>query len=139
MVERVCSRCQHGNPLENQFCGRCGNALVRMLPTSQAAQPTRALVPQGYQLPVTMKQVGQGLAIGLATLAAEAGMAWLRSRIDRVGSAPTTPTPTTTALVQPSQTPDTTTVVSQRVLEVWEHGELIRRVVERSAWRRQRE
>lgn len=136
MVERVCSRCQHGNPLDNQFCGRCGNALVRLLP-SQATQSTHALVPN--QLPITMRQVGQGLAIGLATLAAEAGMAWLRSRIDRVGTTPTTPAPTTTALVQPIQAPDTTTVVSQRVLEVWEHGELIRRVVERSAWRRQRE
>lgn len=134
MVERVCPRCQHGNPLDDQFCGRCGSSLIRLLPVPQGQQ---TLTVAGKQLPLTVAQLGKGLALGLAALAAEAGMAWLRSRVERTaGAAPTTTALTRSIGPQPPATGDITMIVSQRVLEVWEHGELTRKVVERSAWRK---
>lgn len=142
MVERVCPRCQYGNPLENQHCGQCGSVLVRLLPASRNEQ---ALSVAGVQLPVSLRQVSQGLALGLAAVAAEAGMAWLRSRAARIGSAPPAATQLSTTLatrpqpgVEPSALGEITTIVSQRVLEVWENGELTRKVIERAAWRKTR-
>jgi hypothetical protein len=140
MVERVCPRCQHGNPLENQHCGQCGAVLVRLLP---AGRDEQALSVAGVQLPVSLRQVSQGLAIGLAAIAAEAGMAWLRSRAARIGSVPPAITQAPASLakrpqpgVEPSALGEITTIVSQRILEVWENGELTRKVIERSAWRK---
>jgi len=140
MVERVCPRCQFGNPLENQHCGQCGAVLVRHLP---APRDSQALSVAGHQLPVSLRQVGTGLAIGLAAIAAEAGMAWLRGRVERVGAAAVPPKTTQLAVRpqatgEPSVVGEITTIVSQRVLEVWENGELTRKVIERAAWRKTR-
>jgi hypothetical protein len=60
-----------------------------------------------------------------------------------MGSAPTaapittvtTPTITTPAVSAPISV--TTTIISQRVVEIWERGELVRQVVERHVWRRE--
>ena len=74
-----CQRCRHGNPLENRFCGACGapltcsGQLVRR-PEGVPRAAGRAL------LPAELKPVGRALAVGLATLAARAGLAWLRRR-----------------------------------------------------------
>jgi hypothetical protein len=97
----------------------------------------------GHQLPVSLRQVGTGLAIGLAAIAAEAGMAWLRGRVERVGAAAVPPKTTQLAVRpqatgEPSVVGEITTIVSQRVLEVWENGELTRKVIERAAWRKTR-
>ena len=72
-----CPQCRHGNPPENRFCGACGaplgsgGQLVRRTEDSSATA-RRAL------LPAELKPVGRALAVGLATLAAEAGLAWVR-------------------------------------------------------------
>lgn len=136
MVERICPQCQHGNPPENQFCGHCGNALSRLLPVPVNEQ---ALMIAGHQLPVTLRQVGQTVAISLVALAAEAGLSWLRGRIERgTASVLTNQLAPTSKAVQPAQPAgNITMIVSQRVLEIWEHGELTRKIVERSAWRRE--
>lgn len=139
MVERICPACQHGNPLDNHFCGQCGHALEQHLP---AVRQPAALVIGGVALPVPWKQVSKTVAIGLATLAAEAGLAWLRRKAERV-SLPAAPAAAPTRAlvpVRPAQpASDAVTIVSQRVLEVWEQGDLTRRVVERSFWRKERE
>ena len=76
-----CPQCRRGNPPENRFCGACGAALesggqlVRRMEDSPATA-RRAL------LPAELKPVGRALAVGLATLAAEAGLAWLRRRAE---------------------------------------------------------
>ena len=92
----------------------------------------------GAALPVPWKQVSKTVAIGLATLAAEAGLAWLRRKAEHVSVPAASPTqalvPTRTA--QPAD--DAVTIVSQRVLEVWEQGDLTRKVVERTFWRKER-
>ncbi|NJL06471.1 MAG: zinc ribbon domain-containing protein [Chloroflexaceae bacterium] len=144
MVERICSQCQHGNPIENRYCGRCGAALAqpRALPDPAS---THALAPAAPQLPAEIRQIGATLAVGLAALAAEAGMAWLRRRVERIG----TPAPPShhallrTAPIQatPPQTllpPGAETIMRQQVIEIWEEGSLKRQIVERAIWQRTR-
>ncbi len=76
-----CPQCRHGNSPENRFCGACGAALesgeqlVRRTEDSPN-KTSRAL------LPAELKPVGRALAVSLATLAAEAGLAWLRRRAE---------------------------------------------------------
>jgi hypothetical protein len=86
------------------------------------------------------------VALSLATLAAEAGLAWLRRRVERLNSdtPATTPPPTSTQLVWPTapgaEPPAPTsrvTIWSQRVIQTWENGNLTRQTVERSVWRRE--
>lgn len=145
MIERVCPQCQHGNPLENRFCGGCGASLERdeLVPRSEAGLPmiSRAM-------PAELKRVSQTVAISLAALAAEAGLAWLRRRVERINTPhqsvtpqqipvvqatkPTHPVPTTHAPMQ-----SIVTIFSQRVVEVWDRDGIVRQTVERSVWRRE--
>jgi hypothetical protein len=142
MVERLCPQCQHGNPLENRFCGNCGTTLEQR----HAPQHETRLAPTSPALPVQAQQVGKAVALSLATLAAEAGLAWLRRRVERLNSdtpATTTP-PARTQIVRPAApsaepTAPTSrvTIWSQRVIQTWENGTLTRQTVERSIWRRE--
>lgn len=139
MVERICPACQHGNPMENRFCGACGAALER---NELARRAPAALVVAGQSIPLAqVRQVGKAVAISLAALAAEAGIAYLKRRVERVG------VPTTALAVRPAQTSALTpqaaeqagkvvTIVSQRVVEVWEQGSLARQIVEKHVWKK---
>ncbi|HMP41667.1 MAG TPA: zinc ribbon domain-containing protein [Roseiflexaceae bacterium] len=135
MVERVCPNCQHGNPLDDQYCGKCGTALQRLLP---APRSETGLTIAGRQLPVTWQQLGRTVALGVVAVAAEAGLAWLRRRAAQ---------PTTALTVMPrsdapvgeslSGNPSSViTIISQRVVEVIESGSGTRQVSERSFWRK---
>ena len=77
MVERICPQCQHGNPIENRYCGRCGAALAQPHALPDTAS-THALAPAVPQLPAEIRKIGATLAVGLAALAAEAGRAQKR-------------------------------------------------------------
>ncbi len=144
MVERICPQCQHGNALDNRFCGHCGASLDR-----NQIQPREetSLVLAGRQLPVQqLKQVGQAVAVSLVALAAEAGLAWLRRRVEQInmpsqaGSQPSTalvPSNRPTHQPAPPSTTNTVTIMSQRIVEVWEQGNLTRQTIERSFWRRE--
>src|SRR5262245_37556544 len=79
MVERICPSCQHGNPMDDRFCGKCGAPLERQLPVHR---PDARLTIAGRDLPVTWKQFSRTVALSVAALAAEAGLAWLRRRMD---------------------------------------------------------
>ncbi len=159
MVERICSQCQHGNPIDNRFCGRCGHTLdTPRLPEASSNTGSTALMRTMPQLPAEMRQLGTSLAIGLAALAAEAGMAWLRRRVERIGMIPAPTAPTTHTLVhapranqpirtvqpvQPAQTPPllptgAETIMRQQVVEIWEEGSLKRQIIERAIWQRHR-
>jgi hypothetical protein len=144
MVERICSSCQHGNPLDDRFCGKCGAPLERQLPMRR---DDAYLTVAGRNLPVTWKQLSRTVALSVAALAAEAGLSWLRRRIE-TGAAPASSAPAkpssrpkpaaeTTALVGPVG--NVVTIVSQRVVEIWDGGDGSRRVVERTFWRRTEE
>ena len=143
MVERICPACQQGNSLNDRFCGKCGTPLERQLP---ARMGEGRLVIAGRQLPVTWGQFGRTVALSAAALAAEVGLTWLRRRMDAV-PAPnaqkiTRVTPTaqaneeTTALARVNKG---VTIVSQRVVDIWDNGDGHRRVVEQTYWRRTEE
>jgi hypothetical protein len=135
MVERICPACQHGNPISDQYCGKCGAQLERMLPARRASQP---LTIAGRDLPVTWRQVGRTVAIGVAALAAEAGIAMLRRYVEGASSTPGTALARRPAL--PSDANRTAgsvvTIISQRVVEIIDTAEG-RRISEKSFWRKE--
>jgi hypothetical protein len=138
MVERICPACQHGNPLDNRYCGACGGPLQH---DALARTGTTTITIAGQQLPVDqIKQVGKVLAVSLATVAAEAGMAWLRRRADVARSPAVAARQHPTVAIAKADAElvrNTVTIVSQRVVEVWEQGALARQVVEKHVWRKE--
>lgn len=140
MVERVCPTCQHGNPMDNRFCGACGAPLEH---NALAPRSPAAIVVAGQRIPLAqVREVGKAVAVGLAAIAAEAGIAYLRRRSERAGI------PAAALAVRPAdsaalaaqageQAARVVTIVSQRVVEVWEHGSLARQVVEKHVWRKE--
>ena len=123
MVERICPACQHGNPLNDHYCGKCGAPLERQLPARRDAAP---MVVAGRQLPVTWQQVGKTVALSAAALVAEAGLTWLRHRMENTAPASTAlARPTTAAASTPAITktvtitePDAITIPTQNVSNV---------------------
>jgi len=144
MVERICPAYQHSNPIDNRFCGACGAALDR---NDLVRRDEGAIVIAGQTIPLAqVKQVTKAVALGLAAVAAEAGIAWLRRRAER-GDLGAIAGNTLAAIQKPAPQADVTapttpvghvvTIVSQRVVEVWEHGGLTRQIVEKHVWRRE--
>jgi len=74
-----CPRCRHENPPGNRFCGSCGVQLMsgEQLATRQEHRPVRA----ARAWPFKFGPVSKALAVGVAALAAEAGLSWLQRRI----------------------------------------------------------
>jgi Double zinc ribbon len=74
-----CPRCRNENPPSNRFCGSCGAPLVsgEQLATRQEYSPVQA----GRAWPAKLGPTGKALAVGVAVLAAEAGLYWLQRRI----------------------------------------------------------
>ena len=92
-----CPRCRHENPPGNRFCGSCGAPMRsgEQLATPEEHRP----VPAGRTWSAKLSPVSKALAMGVAALATEAGLSWLRHKIGtedrsslptvrRVGSAP---------------------------------------------------
>ena len=81
-----CPLCRRDNPPENRFCGRCGASLVgskQLVPRRENSPDTVART-----LPAKLEPAAKALAVGLTTLAAEAGLLWLRRRVGRVDQPP---------------------------------------------------
>ena len=74
----LCPQCRRDNPPANRFCGACGTALASG--GQIARRPESSPTARRGLLPTELKPVGKVLAVGLAALATEAGLAWLRSR-----------------------------------------------------------
>ena len=74
-----CPRCRHENSPTNRFCGSCGVKLIsgEQLATRQEHSPVQA----GRAWPAKLGPVSKALAVGVAALAAEAGLSWLQRRI----------------------------------------------------------
>ena len=74
-----CPRCRNENPPSNRFCGSCGVQLMsgEQLATRQEHSPVQA----GRAWPAKLGPVSKALAVGVAVLAAEAGLSWLQRRI----------------------------------------------------------
>jgi Double zinc ribbon len=84
MTERgvPCPRCHHENPPTNRFCGSCGVQLMssEQVATRQEHRP----VPAGRAWPAKLGPVSKALAVGVAALAADAGLSWLQRRIGTI-------------------------------------------------------
>jgi hypothetical protein len=74
-----CPRCRQENPPRNRFCGSCGAPLMsgEQLARRQEHRPVRA----ARAWPAKFGPVSKALAVGVAALATEAGLSWLRRRI----------------------------------------------------------
>ena len=73
-----CPLCRHDNLPENRFCGHCGASL-----TSRGQLTPRPDTSPGVairSLPAKIGPAGKALAVGLAVVAMEAGLTWLRRR-----------------------------------------------------------
>lgn len=147
MVERICPACQHGNPLDDRFCGKCGAPLERLLPARRSDAP---LTVAGHSLPVSWKQLSKTVAISVVALAAEAGLVWLRRRIEAAPATASAAAPAALArprVVAPAQiqpVPETpagnsVTIVSHRVIEIRDIADGAHQVIERTFWRRTEE
>src|SRR5690349_24704713 len=124
MVERICPACQQANPVDDRFCGKCGAQMERQLPARLA--DTRLTIA-GRDLPITWQQLGKTVALSAAALAADVGLAWLRRRIEAGPSAAPTALAHRTAATPAAATPpqaagNIVTIVSQRVIEIWDTG-----------------
>jgi len=118
-----------------------------------APRQSNDIVIAGHAVPAQLKQVGKAMAVSLATLAAEAGLAWLRQRIERirVSSVPTAQQPTSQVRyvvptsrseaeivpTNPNPSSNVVTILSRRVVEIWDRDGIARQTVERSVWRRE--
>src|SRR5919107_6018118 len=74
-----CPRCRQENPPGNRFCGSCG---VRLMSGEQLARrQEHSPVQAGRAWPAKLGPVSKALAVGVAAIAAEAGLSWLQRRI----------------------------------------------------------
>ena len=74
-----CPRCSQDNPPTNRFCGSCGVQLRsgEQLATRQEHSPVQA----NRAWPAKLGPASKALAVGVAVLAADAGLSWLQRRI----------------------------------------------------------
>ena len=74
-----CPRCRHENPPGDRFCGSCGVQLTsgEQLATRREYRP----IPAARAWPSKLGPVSKALAVGVAALATEAGLSWLRHKI----------------------------------------------------------
>jgi hypothetical protein len=80
MTEQApCPVCRQENLPGNRYCGSCGAPLKsgEQLATRQEHHPVRA----ARAWPSKLDLAGKALAVGVAVLAAEAGISWLQRRI----------------------------------------------------------
>ncbi len=118
MVERICPRCDRDNPSDHTYCGHCGVALEQSL----AQRVPSALARRTAQLPVQWKQAGKVVALGVATVAVEAGLALLQRRQQGIVKA------------QPNVQRARVIAVGRRVTETWYGGQLQHRTDEQVMW-----
>jgi hypothetical protein len=74
-----CPRCRRENPPGNRYCGSCGALLTsgEQLATREEHHP----VPAVRAWPAKLGPAGKALAVGVAAIAAEATLSWLRRKI----------------------------------------------------------
>jgi hypothetical protein len=75
-----CPRCRYSNPTENRFCGWCGTALADSGQLVPRREDSPALAVR--DLPAKLGPTGKALAMGVAALATEVGLLWLRRRVE---------------------------------------------------------
>ena len=131
MVEQLCPVCKAGNDLDNRYCGRCGAALEQPLAKRPRSELT---IGRGRLLAdPALRQIGRTLAVSVVALVADAGLAWLRRRLERSGE-PETKQGSTALVAEEPAARRTTSVLGRRVTSYWRHGRLLGQSVEQSVW-----
>ena len=144
---KTCPICRQQNPAANSYCGNCGadlagpdqknKSLLVRRPTPIEIGENQLATPQAKALIVTV-------AVGVATLLAEAGLTYLQRRVSEMERPSLSPrrgkkaTSEKAVIIPPEskRPPDRViTVVSERVIEEKRWGRPVRRIVERVAWR----
>ena len=119
-----CPRCRHENPPRNRFCGACGAPLTsgEHLPTREEHHP----VPAARAWPAKLSPAGKALAVGVAALATEAGLSWLRRRI---GAEDRSSVPAVRGLGSASRGYLVSQSLEEVLLQMWEdsHGQFVAR------------
>ncbi len=118
VIERICRHCQAANPEQQRFCGNCGTPLEQPLQRRSSA----ALALRPINIPARWRQTGKVMALGVATLVAEAGVAWLRRQQAKQ------------RYPQPVAAATRVYALRQRVLERWSKGQLQERTIEQTLW-----
>jgi hypothetical protein len=130
MIERICPRCAAGNPNEQAYCGSCGAALNGGAPDRSRAmvrRQTGALARQTQRIPARWRDTGKVVALGVATLLAEAGMAYMQRR-----QQPPADRPQPLAVVPRQRS--RVVAIARRRTELWSNGQLQRRTEEQMVW-----
>lgn len=133
MVERICPRCEAGNPGEQAYCGDCG---LRLQPGALSAAPSdsgtglarRGATPlalRSVRLPAQWKQASKVVALGVASIAAEVGLAWLQQRHQAQQGQ---------QLARPQGEAGRVLAVGRRIRTTWRNGQLYERVDEQVLW-----
>ncbi len=118
MIERICPRCQTANRGLQRFCDNCGTPFEQPLRRWTGS----ALALRSIKIPARWRQTGRVMALGIATLAAEAGIAWLRRSQSQ------------SSYSSPPVSSSNIYALQQRVVERWSKGQLQERIVERTVW-----
>ncbi len=116
MLERICPRCGAANASDQRRCSDCGEQIEQPLQRRSPAP----LNLRTIRLPAHWQQTGRVVALGLLTVAAEAGLHWLQRRQHTA----------------PASLPSHQRVVAlqQRIIEQWQGGQLQQRTIERTVW-----
>lgn len=117
MLERVCPHCGAVNALDHHHCRACGHLIVAPMQRSSRA----TLATRRIQVPAHWQQTGRVVALGLLSVAAEAGLYWLQQRQRSLTGAPRTNSQHIVA-------------AQQRIVEHWQGGQLRERTIERTVW-----
>lgn len=134
MIERICPRCASGNPAEQAYCGHCGlalqpapaNASWTASPGQSLARRVAApLAQRPVRVPAQWKQAGKVVALGVASIAAEVGLAWLNQRQQAQQEH-------RLAVRQPER--GRVLAVGRRIRTTWRNGQLYERVDEQVLW-----
>jgi hypothetical protein len=126
MLERMCPQCGAANTTDQRRCHACGSSIEQPIQRFSRA----ALVTRRAQLPAHWQQTGRIVALGLLSVAAEAGLHWLQHRQQRS---------TTEQITQHRHNKSDATalmprVLQQRIVERWQGGHLQERTIERTVW-----
>lgn len=127
MVERICPRCEQGNPSTHSFCGGCGAPLegTEQLPARRDKQP---LARVGSFLPARWRPGGRVIVLGAAAVAVEIGRAALAHQQQRSRGTAIVP------LRRPAPEAGRIIGLARRVHETWHGGELVQRSDEQIMW-----
>jgi len=139
MAGIVCPVCQHRNPRGYRSCDNCGANLQQaplIIPNQSNLTISKPQLPSRE-----LKALGASVAVSVFALLAEAGLIWLRRRVQQMElvSTPGKKQRNLPAVVENSPMPkknkQVTTVLSERIIEEKRWGRKTRRIIERFAWR----